>query len=438
MRDCVERFEFGAREFDPARGTLTLGFALHGPDLHQDLFERFEFGMVAAHPDRSSSLEAAFELLHWIVGVSYWKVACSGRIGFAGARPDPAQARALEQIYRDGLAELAWRNRLSAPWWPNFKAAAGEPRVPAGSVGLGDRALVAIGGGKDSLVALERVRRAGVEASTVQVGRAALIGQVARASGLNHRVIGRRLAPELAALNLRGALNGHVPITAINAAALVVAALLWDFNAVVFANERSADTPTLITATGLAVNHQFAKSLAFEELFSEWLRRSIATDLDVFSILRRERELGICREFMTLDNYHGIFSSCNRNFHLDGARTERWCRDCPKCRFVFLALAPFADPARLTQIFGADLLADPNQKPGFEALLALDQPRPFECVGEPDEARAAVRALAARRAWSAHPVIMALNRRLDGVEVPPLEALLRPGGRHRIPARFRT
>ncbi|NBC96019.1 MAG: hypothetical protein GVY27_06660, partial [Deinococcus-Thermus bacterium] len=43
-------------------------------------------------------------------------------------------------------------------------------------------------------------------------------------------------------------------------------------------------------------------------------------------------------------------------------------------------------------IFGTDLLADPGQRPGFEALLALDGALPFECVGEPDEARAALRA----------------------------------------------
>jgi hypothetical protein len=293
-----------------------------------------------------------------------------------------------------------------------------------------------MGGGKDSLVALERVRACGIEPGTAQVGSSELIEQVAARAGTRHRRIGRRLPPELAALNADGALNGHVPITAINAAALTVGALLWNTGTVVFANERSADEPTLVTADGVPVNHQFAKSFEFEQLFGQWLGRYIASDLNVFSLLRRDRELAVCREFAALSTYHDVFSSCNRNFHLDGPRTARWCGNCPKCRFVFLGLAPFMTPARMRDIFGSDLLAAPDPCDGFEALLGLDCARPFECVGEADEARAAVSLLAASEHWSRHPVVESLSRRLAGTSVPSAEDLMRPSGPHRIPDRF--
>jgi len=437
--DEIECLEFTGRDLRPASGQVNLHWRLIGAGSEIALQERFDFGDIGARvaPDHPA-IQAALDLLHWIAGVSYWKLACRGEVRFAARRPNRFQAEALTRIYREGLAELAWRNGLPGRYWPEFAPDRGGTPGPAGNIGLRRRALVPMGGGKDSLVALERVRARGIEFETVQVGSAALIGRVAQRAGAQHRVIRRALAPELARLNAAGALNGHVPITAINAAALVLAALLWDFDAVVFANERSADAPTLITPEGWPVNHQFAKSLAFEALFGEWVRRHVATDLDVFSILRPASELGVCREFASLETYHDVFSSCNRNFHLDGPRTQRWCGECPKCRFVFLALAPFMSVRRLGEIFGRDLLAESGQLEGFAALLELDGPRPFECVGEAAEARAALAALSDHREWRDHVVVARLAPRLAGLEVPAMAEILRPRAAHRIPPRFHT
>lgn len=439
----IEGLEFTSRDIELDTGTVELRWRLFGGGSDLMLVERFELGAGSpACPPDHPSLQAALDLLHWTAGVSYWKVTCRGRVQFAGRKPDAHQADALERVYRHGLAELAWRNRLDGrldgPYWPEFGAGEVVPPFEAARLGLASRALVPMGGGKDSLVALERVCARDIEAETVQVGSAALIARVAERAGTRHRVIRRQLAPELAELNAAGALNGHVPITAINAAALVVAALWWDFDAVVFANERSADTPTLTTPEGQPVNHQFAKSLAYEQLLGDWIRRYIAADLDVFSLLRRDSELAVCRDFAVLDRYHDVFSSCNRNFHLDGPRTVRWCGECPKCQFVFLALAPFMTVAGMRSIFGRDLLDDLTHIDDFAALLELDGPRPFECVGEAEEARAAVVALASDARWSGHALIRELAARLEGVPVPDLDDVLEPGGPHRIPGRFRA
>lgn len=432
------RLRFESPEFAADTGRLALRFTLEFGGRTRSLEERFDFGpsLQPLAEERRAALRAAVDALHWIAGVSYWKVACRGEVEFAERRPGPESAKLLEAVYRDGLAELAWRNELAAPWWPEFgTGAADDGASPAPPLGLSERALVPMGGGKDSLVALERARRTGLPIETVQVGQAELIGQVAHRTGLPHRRIERRIDPALAELNAAGALNGHVPITAINAAALAVAAVLWDFRYVVFANERSADQPTLRMG-GRTVNHQWAKSLAFEAGFDDWMRRSVAEDLRVFSLLRRERELAVVRDFAGLDDYHGVFSSCNRNFHLDGARTDRWCGHCPKCLFVFLALAPFLPPDSLSAIFGADLLADPERVDGFAELLELDGHRPFECVGEADEARAAVLALANDPAWAGHAVVRALAPRVDRRCTPSIEALCAPGSEHRIPEVF--
>jgi len=440
----IECLEFSSRGLEPETGQVYLRWRLLGNGRALELEERFGFGEIADDELDHPSIQAALDLLHWTAGVSYWKAACRGRVEFTSRHPDAFQAEALTRVYREGLAELAWQNGLDRQYWPAFEAgdvpasARSPDAATAGApdYGLARRALVPMGGGKDSLVALERVRLRGINCDTVQVGSAPLITRVAERAGTNHRVITRRLAPELAQLNDAGALNGHVPITAINAAVLVLAALLWDFGSVVFANERSADTPTLTSPGGQSVNHQFAKSLAFEQLLDDWVRHYVASDLEVFSLLRRDRELGVCREFARLGGYHDVFSSCNRNFHLDGPRTVRWCGECPKCRFVFLGLAPFMEVGALSSIFGRDLLAERGQVEGFAALLELDVPRPFECVGEAGEARAALAALATDRRWCGHAVVERLAARLKGAAVPTLDAMLEPGGPHAIPGRF--
>ncbi|MEN1727527.1 MAG: endonuclease domain-containing protein, partial [Pseudomonadota bacterium] len=122
-----------------------------------------------------------------------------------------------------------------------------------------------------------------------------------------------------------------------------------------------------------------------------------------------------------------------RNFHLDGPRGKRWCGQCPKCHFVFLCLAPFMTPDQLRGVFGADLLKRVDQAEGFQALMALDEVKPFECVGEADEARAALIALSEQPAWSQHAVVSKLRPLLDGLVVPSLDALCRAGGPHRLP-----
>ena len=419
---------FGSRSIDLATGWIDLAYRLDGVELQ----ERFRLPISDPSPACPEALDAALDLLHWTAGVSYWKAGCPSQIAFEARCPDRWQAAWLTRLYREGLAEFAWRNGLEQEHWAEFPAGPGSDAA-AVNCQLARRSLTPMGGGKDSLVALERLRSQGEQPVTVQVGQAALIREVAAATGAEHLMVARRVDPALGELNRLGAWNGHVPITAINAAVLVVLALVQGYDRVVFANERSADEATLHDERGRAVNHQFSKSLAFEGMLGEWVERCITPDLSVFSLLRRDRELAVCREFAGLERYHGVFSSCNRNFHLDGAQTDRWCGRCPKCHFVFLALAPFMSPESLAAIFGANLLDDENQLGGSGRCSPSTEAKPFECVGEADEARSALAALAGDPRWRDFPVVAGLAPLLDSLDVPDIDDLCRPGRAHRIP-----
>ncbi len=423
-------FEFLDRDYRADTGMIRLRYALDGRLLEEVI--RLPALGDRLSPGRRLALDAALDLLHWTAAISYWKTGCPPTLHFATRQPDAWQADWLTKLYREGLAEFAYRNQLDPDSWPTFPASKCSARM-ANDCQLRRRTLVPMGGGKDSLVAWSRLVEKEPELASVQIGQSILIQDVARQLSGQHWVIERTLDPLLAELNHLGAWNGHVPVTAINSAILAAAALVLDYDRVAFANEQSADEASLVDDKGRLVNHQFSKSRVFEFMFDDWVRRYITPNLHVFSILRRDRELAICREFAGLTSMHSRFSSCNRNFHLDGPRTARWCGRCPKCLFVFLGLAPFMSPVKLTGIFGQDLLDDAALIDDFCALLALDGSKPFECVGEAGEARAAVLELADDSLWADHVVVVALADRLDGLSAASLDELCQPSGEHRIP-----
>lgn len=305
---------------------------------------------------------------------------------------------------------------------------------------LPKRTLVPIGGGKDSLVAIEALKSIGTDATAVWVGNSPLIAACAARTGLVTLNIGRELSPTLFEYNRMGAWNGHIPVTAVNSAIMVVAALLYGHDSITFANERSASAATLEYA-GQQVNHQWSKGIAFECMLRDYLHAHVAADLDYCSLLRPFSELAITAAFARMGtDYFDAFSSCNRNFRLLGPRpTDRWCGQCPKCHFVFLALAPFVPKPRLLGIFGRNLLDDEAQADGFDALMEYRNHKPFECVGEASEARAAMFALSERAEWREDALVARFRKRilpqLDVAQLA-LQPWLAPGDESCVPSRL--
>ena len=424
-------FQFTRCDFDPSQGVASLVYRFdNGPEL----IERVRFPSVPwpAEASRQAAFRQALRLLHLVAGVSYYKAGLSPEMRFGEPDPDPELASFLTELYVQGLAEFAYINHLdlcSRISFPGTGAPPGTTRLI-----LPERALVAIGGGKDSLVGLRMLQQAGIEVQPVCVGQSTLIGDTVKAAGLSLLRIERTLAPQLVEMNRAGAWNGHVPVTAINSAILLCASVLYGFAYIVFSNERSADEATLVLSDGTAVNHQYAKSSAFETGLRKLIASHICPDIEYFSILRPFSELEIVRRFCALSEFHSVYSSCNRNFHLDGCRIEgRWCLDCPKCRFAALSLALFLPPVQVVGIMGGDLLDHDDQADGFRALCRLGRDKPFECVGAIGESRAAMAALAASDDWRDHAVVLALAVEIEKVTVPVLPELLAPSENHSIP-----
>ncbi|MBD7988997.1 endonuclease domain-containing protein [Luteimonas sp. Sa2BVA3] len=436
-REAVRTFRFVDCGFDAATGVARLAYAFDdGPELVETVtLPGAPFALEGA---RAQAAAKALRLLHLVAGVSYYKAAVPGDIRIDGSAIDDATATLLDDVYLHGLGEFAYRNGLDLHGRIRFPrdAAAAERDAPADALGLRRHALVAIGGGKDSLVSIEALRAAGIDQTVAWVGGSQLIAACAARTGLPTLNVQRQLAPELFEYNRQGAWNGHIPVTAINSAILAFAAVVLDADQVVFSNERSASYGSLIEGTG-EVNHQWSKGWAFEQALAGYLQREVASDLRYYSLLRPLSELAVARQFAKIDRYDAWFSSCNRNFHLMGERpTSRWCGVCPKCHFVFLALAPFMPKPRLVGIFGRNLLDDAAQVPGYDALMEFRDHKPFECVGEARESRAAMAALATRPEWREDTVVA----RFRDVVLPQLAGedlaiapLLVPDPEHGIP-----
>ncbi|MFZ1796482.1 MAG: endonuclease domain-containing protein, partial [Dokdonella sp.] len=86
-----------------------------------------------------------------------------------------------------------------------------------------------------------------------------------------------------------------------------------------------------------------------------------------------------------------------------------------------------------------NLLDDPAQVGGFDALIEYRDHKPFECVGEGRESRAAMAELASRAEWREDAIIERFAHeilpRLDAAELA-IAPLLVVAGEQRIPPRL--
>jgi hypothetical protein len=437
-------FRYEGYHLDPGRGLLSCRYSLGGREFEEKVV--LDPGGRWADP----AADRAARLVFLLAGVSYYKTAAPPVIDLGGTAVTAAERRFLRAFYLDGLGEFGYRNgldlsglRIEGPELPGPAGVAAVPGLPAASL---DRPLVPFGGGIDSIVTVEHVRQRADAALFIMSRPGEVFDAIeapAAVTGLPVIRAGREIDQQLLRSRDLGFLNGHVPVTGILSAIAVLAAVLDGRDAVIMSNEWSASIPTL-EVDGRPVNHQYSKSAAFEAAFRAVLAESLGGSLSYFSALRPYTELWVAQRFAGLTQYHGTFRSCNRAFHLDRAlRLDHWCGRCDKCCFIDLILAPFIPAAELEKIFGGqEPLADPDPADSladrFRALLGtLPDAKPWECVGEAGECRAAALLAARRPDRAGTALLQRLAAQVAGLpDVPDAAQLLAPVGEHFIPDRY--
>jgi UDP-N-acetyl-alpha-D-muramoyl-L-alanyl-L-glutamate epimerase len=452
-------FRYQGFTTDAAQGVLTCRYAVDGREFAERV--SLEPGPAWETP----AAQAAARIVYLLAGVSYYKTAAPPVIDLGDTALTSRERDFLREFYQSGLAEYAYRNRLDLTGLRIEGPALAAADPPAGAAAppsdattppavapvhprAGLRPLIPFGGGIDSIVTVEGVRERTGDIALFVVSRPgdrfAAIERPAAVSGLPVIRAGREIDPQLLRSAELGFLNGHVPVTGIISAIAVLAAVLNDRDAVVMSNEWSASSPTL-EHDGRQVNHQWSKSAAFEADFRALLRAEPAGLPDYFSALRDRTELWVGERFARLAQYHGTFRSCNRAFHIDTARRlGHWCGQCDKCCFIDLILAPFMSAEQLRAVFAADggggePLHDPQLKPKFETLLGSGT-KPFECVGEVNECRAAVLLAAQRPDRAGTPLLQELAAQVAGRPDAPsaaeTEAMSHPVGASFVPGAY--
>lgn len=408
MPPHFDRFCFDSYDFNPVSGKIELRYSMGGTEGSAQFLET----LVLGKEQRSwatadlDALNRALFALHMIGGISYFKTCLPKKIEVRSGALTPEQAEFWKSVYEHGLGEFFYRNNIDFRGLINFPSdgvpmTIGEKReanpVP--------RVLVPIGGGKDSLVTVELLKKAGTDCTLFRMGSHPLIETLAKDSGVPLRSIERHLSPALFDLNAKGALNGHVPITAYLSCVSVVMAVLENYDAVALSNERSANYGNA-ELFGMEINHQWSKSLEFETSFQNYVNTYVSKDIAYFSLLRPMSELGIAKIFAQYPQYFQHATSCNTNWRiLKEKPKERWCRTCPKCAFAFTILSPYIEKKALIDMFGGNLFEDASLLPLFRELLGLEGIKPFECVGTPEETSAALFLVHEAKTFESTPVM---------------------------------
>jgi len=430
-----DRFRYDGYRIDPADSVVVCRYATGA----RVFTERFVFEHGGDWDD--PAVVAAVRILYLLAGVSYYKTTPAPLIDLGELQTTAPERDFLRSFYVNGLGEFAYRNGLDLRGLRVEGPDAGAVS-PAGYDPDPGRPLIPFGGGIDSIVTVASLVADHPEAALCVVEppnqRFAAIADAAAVAGLPVTRVVRTIDPLVRRSAELGFLNGHVPVTAIVGAATLVAAVLDRRDAVVLSNEWSASVPTLVTG-GLAVNHQWSKSEGFEQAFGDLVLATLGPCISVFSYLRPRTELWVAQRFAELTQYHRTFRSCNRAFHQDPTqRLDHWCGRCDKCCFIDLVLAPFMDRVELEAVFAGD---EPLQNQGneerFRTLLGLGAGlKPFECVGDTDECRAAIVLTAQRLDRADDDLVARLRAELADTAPADPAALLQPRGTHRIPDRY--
>lgn len=399
LREQFQNFTFYQQEVNiDTLGALNMTF-------HFSLDDQYYFHPTMSIPARpfynwNSIPQQQLDSLAFHIGmvelVSYWKLACPKTVVVKPFDLKLCQKKWWRHLYYNGLGEFRYLNGIECSEHDFLRIESGTNRdfkpvvlchceeeqrnLPV----FLEKVIVPVGGGKDSVVTLECLRTEMLVRPLILNPRGATI-ECIKAAGYSMddvAVINRTLDPTMLRLNSEGYLNGHTPFSALLAFLTLLIGAGTGSRYIALSNESSANESTV---PGTDINHQYSKSIEFERDFRDYVQQHLSGEIQYFSFLRPLNEMQIASLFSQCTAYHEVFRSCNA-----GSKTDSWCGKCPKCLFTWIILSPFIPRKRLIEIFGKDLVEDPELKPIFEELNGTSAVKPFECVGTVEEVRACV------------------------------------------------
>lgn len=324
-------------------------------------------------------IERLTSIAGFIIATSYWKATVSPVFETSGSGLIETRSGFWDRFMTASFGEFTYRNGLT-------QQVLGGPLVSVkGTTAHRKRPiiwptesspLVLYSGGKDSSAALELFEKNNIEFSQILFNTT----EKQREKALKHGAVDtyeitRTLDPKLFELNDSGYLNGHTPFSAMLSVLGLILATVTGHNQVVAANTRSDETSNLFWQ-GQAINHQWSKTIEFERMLKE------LTDA-----VGGPRYVALFRPLYELQLISGLdsrnFISCNRMF-----KEGKWCGVCPKCIWIWLAVAAIDTADIATDLIGSDPRTKPETISTLRSMAGLAEEHPFECTGSPEEVSA--------------------------------------------------
>jgi hypothetical protein len=409
LRKKHPRFFFRRFEYQMNGDTLEVLFYFHtDPDL--EFTSRFVFLGVGSLDFTELSPAVVHNWLFnigMVEALSYWKASCSPEFVVEADSLSEEQVHFWKKLLQNGLSEFFFVNNIDG-WQDNFVKIyftiqeSGE-RKEVDQHTHANTVLVPVGGGKDSIVTLELLKKTHTPISTFTLNKNDQVrGLLSVVGDLQNISVERNLDPKLLELNKQNYFNGHTPFSALLSFVSTFCAYIFDFQFVALSNEQSANEANILFL-GRQINHQYSKSFEYEQDFRLYLQKNLSKTIEYFSFLRPLHELQIAEIFARYPQYFSRFLSCNV-----GQKTGKWCGNCPKCLFVFIMLSPFVDEKTLREIWGENLLEKESLLPILEELTGLRECKSLECVGTRQETILAL-ALTMRK-YSILPALLAFAK----------------------------
>jgi hypothetical protein len=258
---------------------------------------------------------------------------------------------------------------------------------------MGDNILLPIGGGKDSFASLHLLQQKKNNIFCFLLNPTKAAAAASKVFDCKNTIVcERKIDPTLLELNRKGYLNGHTPFIAYVSFLSALTSLLFNQKYVAFSNEKSSNEGNT-EYLGEEINHQYSKTIDFENKFREYVKKYLSSNLEYFSLLRPLYEIQIAKIFSERRDLMPIFLSCNeaeKTYSGTKEKTGKWCGACSKCLFVYMALYPFVSTSDLRNIFGQDLFAKKELLPLMFELIGEKEIKPWECVGTKQEASIAL------------------------------------------------
>lgn len=250
--------------------------------------------------------------------------------------------------------------------------------------------LAFCGGGKDTLVALKLLDRAGIPYSGLSYSHS-IYGQSEFQHELVESLVSKTGCPKTHRLymfddfmdspicQLRPDLACKTLFAAETPSSIFASlpyALTYGYTSFSLGHEKSADKGQLIW-NGEEINHQWGKSFEAESLLNNYIQETLLNNFDFCSLLKPIHDVLIFNLLRWDLDILPFAHSCNIQ--------KPWCMKCAKCFYVWVNYMAYLPTDLVNSIFQTNLFDIPENKVTLEHFLGLHEHLPFECIGHQNE-----------------------------------------------------